>query len=174
MANNIQEAKLAGLTSFLPKTIQAKLSTYQRIYDENRHRVYALAFWMTDNELAAQELLESAFRRAFARAAEPAPEVIDSALLTEVRDLMPIGTLTLDRPICSEVASVRRNVLRVHLERAVVQLPPTERLIFLMHDVENYDHARIARLVGLSEQESQFGLHQARLRLRELLASLQD
>ncbi len=174
MANNIQEAKLAGIASFLPKVTQAKLSTYQRIYDDNRHRIYALAFWMTDNELAAQELLESAFRRAFAKAAEPAPEAIDCALLAEVRELMPVGTLTLDRPICCAVTTVRRNVLRVHLERAVVQLPPTERMIFLMHDVENYDHARIARIVGLSELESQFGLHQARLRLRELLASLQD
>ncbi len=174
MANNIQEAKLTGIASFLPKVTQGKISTYQRIYDENRHRVYALAFWMTDNELAAQELLESAFRRAFSRTAEPAPEAIDNALMAEVRELMPIGTLTLDRPACSQVETVRRNVLRVHLERAVVQLPPTERLIFLMHDVESYDHARIARTVGISELESQYGLHQARLRLRELLASLKD
>lgn len=174
MANSIQEAKLTGIASFLPKTIQAKLSTYQRIYDENRHRVYALAFWMTDNELAAQDLLESVFQRAFARTAEPAAEAIDRALIAEVRELMPLGTLTLDRPACSRVETVRRNVLRVHLERAVVQLPPTERMIFLMHDVESYDHARIARTVGISEQESQFGLHQARLRLRELLASLKN
>ena len=66
--------------------------------------------------------------------------------------------------------SVRRNTLRVDLERAVVQLPPTEKMIFLMHDVESYDHARIARTLGLSDEESRLGLHQARLRMRELLA----
>jgi DNA-directed RNA polymerase specialized sigma24 family protein len=69
------------------------------------------------------------------------------------------------------VASVRGNVKRVDLERAVVQLPPTERMIFLLHDVEAYDHTRISRTLGVSEQESQLGLHQARLRLRQLLAS---
>jgi RNA polymerase sigma-70 factor (ECF subfamily) len=63
-------------------------------------------------------------------------------------------------------------VKRVHLEEAVTQLPPTERAIFLMHDVEGYDHARIGRTIGLSAEESRTGLHQARLRLRELLAKM--
>ncbi len=173
MASNIQEAKLTGIARVLPAVAQADLATYQRTYDENRHRLYALAFWMTDNEMAAQELLETVFRRAFARSASPAAEILDQVLISEIRDLMPLGVLTLDQPACSEVASVRRNTLRVHLERAVVQLPATERMIFLMHDVENYDHARIVRTLGITEQESQFGLHQARLRMRELVASMQ-
>jgi DNA-directed RNA polymerase specialized sigma24 family protein len=50
-------------------------------------------------------------------------------------------------------------------------LPATERLVFLMHDVENYDHARIARTIGITEAESKAGLFQARLKLRELLAA---
>jgi len=40
------------------------------------------------------------------------------------------------------------------LERAVIQLPDTEKMIFLMHDVEGYDHARIARLLGMTEDSS--------------------
>ena len=71
---------------------------------------------------------------------------------------------------CEKVLAVRNNTLRVDLERAVVQLPATEKMIFLMHDVESYDHERIARSLGLSQDESQLGLHQARLRMRELLA----
>jgi DNA-directed RNA polymerase specialized sigma24 family protein len=39
-----------------------------------------------------------------------------------------------------------------------------------MHDVERYGHVRIARLLGISEESSMLGLHQARLRMRELLA----
>ena len=54
----------------------------------------------------------------------------------------------------------------------VEELPPTERLIFLLHDVEGYDHARIAHTLGMEEQESQFGLHQARLCVRELVSSM--
>lgn len=170
--SSIQEAKLTGIARLVPAANEANLATYQRVYDDNRHRLYALAFWMTDNELAAQELLENVFRHAFARTAQPEPESLDRTLIAEVRELMPLGCLTLNQPACNEVASVRRNVLRVHLERAVVQVPATERMIFLMHDVESYDHSRIARTIGITEQESQFGLHQARLRMRELLASM--
>jgi RNA polymerase sigma-70 factor (ECF subfamily) len=65
---------------------------------------------------------------------------------------------------------VRRNTLRVELERAVMQLPSTEKLIFLMHDAEGYEHDRVARLLNLTEDDSRRAVHQARLRLRELLA----
>lgn len=149
-----------------------RLDSYQAIYGQNRHRVYALAFWMTDNEMAAEELAGSVFQRAFALSASPSPETIDRVLLAELRRFAPIGNLTLRCDETAEILNVRRNLLRVHLERAVVQLPPTERLIFLFHDVENYSHARIARLLGLSVQEAQFGLHQARIRVRELVARM--
>ncbi|MGZ4826667.1 MAG: RNA polymerase sigma factor, partial [Terriglobales bacterium] len=85
---------------------------------------------------------------------------------------MPIGVLTVDEGICSDAPSVRQNTLRVHLERAVVQLPATERMIFLLHDVEGYDHSRIVRMLGITEDESRNGLHQARLRMRNLLAKM--
>jgi hypothetical protein len=126
---------------------------------------------MTDSEMAAEEIAASVFARAFANGSTPSAEAVDRILLSEIRDLMPIGVLRLNIAASTEVASVRGNVKRVDLERAVVQLPPTERMIFLLHDVEAYDHGRIARTLGVSEQESQFGLHQARLRLRQLLAS---
>ena len=150
-----------------------QLDSYQAIYEQNRHRVYALAFWMTDNEISAEEMTGNVFRRAFARSANPSPDAIDRALLTEVRGLVTLGSLTLHCDDSTDVLNVRRNILRVHLERAVVQLPATERLIFLFHDVEGYDHRRIGRLLGINQAESQFGLHQARLRIRELVASLQ-
>ena len=83
---------------------------------------------------------------------------------------MPIGCMTLECAPAAKVEQVRTNSRRADLERAVVQLPSTERLVFLMHDVEGYDHARIARTVGITEMESRQGLFQARLKIRELLA----
>ena len=169
MASITQNWKLTASATFPIE----QLDSYQAIYDKNCHRIYAVAFWMTDNELAAEEISGSAFRRAFARSANPSPEALDRALITELRELTPIGNLTLRCSDATEIVNARRNTLRVHLERAVVQLPPTERLIFLFHDAENFSHARIAHLLGITLAESQFGLHQARLRVRELLASMQ-
>jgi len=53
-----------------------------------------------------------------------------------------------------------------------VQLPATERMAFLMHDVEGYDHSRTARCLGITQKQSQQAVYQARLRIRELLARL--
>jgi RNA polymerase sigma-70 factor, ECF subfamily len=169
-----QHAKIAGFVDFLPVTHVIPAGKAKDIYEQNKHRVYSLAFWMTDNELEAEELSASVFCRAFAASAEPSVETIDRALVSELRAGQPIGILTLHCDEVKEVLQVRSNTMRVHLERAVVQLPATERLIFLLHDVEQRDHASIARLLGLNETESRHGLHQARLRMRELLAAMQS
>jgi RNA polymerase sigma-70 factor, ECF subfamily len=166
-----QEAKMFGLATYMPAVLRrSSIDSYCETYEQNRHRVYALAYWMTDNELAAEELMTQTFCRAFAKSDSPTAEQIDRCLINGLREHMPLGTLTLNCAACETVISVRRNTLRVDLERAVVQLPNTERMIFLMHDVESYDHARIARTLGVSDDESRIGLHQARLRMRELLA----
>ena len=58
---------------------------------------------------------------------------------------------------------------RLHLQRAVDELPPGYRRIFVLHDVEGYEHNEIASLVGCSIGNSKSQLHKARLKLRELL-----
>jgi RNA polymerase sigma-70 factor, ECF subfamily len=140
------------------------------IYDEHCHRIYSLAFWMTDNELTAEYLAKNAFLRVFASPRSPETLHIDQAFIAELRESYVLGTLTLNAGGTTQGQSLRANIKRVHLERAIVQLPPTEKLIFLLHDVEAYDHARIAQLLGISEYESRYGLHQARLRMRELIS----
>jgi RNA polymerase sigma-70 factor (ECF subfamily) len=126
---------------------------------------------MTDNELAAEQVAANVFLRAFASGASPRTEHIDQAFLDVVRELTSVGALTLKSSV-SQAKSILGNIKRVHLERAVVQLPATEKLIFLLHDVEGYDHQRIARLLGIDETESQFGLHQARVEIRELVSQM--
>ena len=167
--STVQEAKMFGFATYMPVVLQRSVDSYNETYEQNRHRVYALAFWMTDNELDAAELMSQTFCRAFAKGDTPTAEEIDRCLVSQLREYMPLGTITLNCAPCERALSVRRNILRVDLERAVVQLPPTEKMVFLMHDVESYDHARIARTLGLSEEESRIGVHQARLRMRELL-----
>jgi DNA-directed RNA polymerase specialized sigma24 family protein len=171
MTLSIREVKMNGIAQYGPALLAStKKEIYSKVYEQNRHRVYSLAFWMTDHELAAEELMTQTFCRAFTASQEPTADEIDRALISELREYISLGTLILNCAPSERVLSVRRNTMRVDLERAVVQLPNTERLIFLMHDVERYDHTRIASLLGISLQSSIEGLHQARLRMRELLA----
>jgi RNA polymerase sigma-70 factor, ECF subfamily len=155
----------------LAPAVKNRTVRFSKIYNEHRHRVYSLAFWVTGSEPAAEQMAASTFLRAFSSGGRPQVEQIDQAFLAEVRELAPLQGLTL-RTAASEVKDLRGNMKRVHLEHAVIELPSMEKLIFLLHDVESYDHARIARLLGIREDESQFGLHQARLRIRELVAQM--
>jgi DNA-directed RNA polymerase specialized sigma24 family protein len=172
MASFFEYANYAGFASYLDIVNQATATQFRRVYEQNRHRIYSFSFWMTDSELEADELMQNTFCRSFALNTQPTPEDVDRAFVAELRDRMPIGTLTLECKATTEVENVRSNTMRVHMEQAVVQLPATERLVFLMHDVEGYDHALIIRLLGLNEEESANALHQARLKMRELVARI--
>ena len=170
MASNFLTISRVGLIPGL----ESKTAQFSRIYNENCHRVYSLAFWMTDDEQVAEQVATNVFLRAFASGRPPSAEQIDRALLEEFRDLVTMEGLTLCCEASAESSSIGRNMKRVHLERAVVQLPATEKLIFLLHDVEGYAHARIARLLGITEGDCHLGLHQARLRVRELVSKIQQ
>jgi len=58
---------------------------------------------------------------------------------------------------------------RVNIDRALGQLPPGYRLIFVLHDVQGYEHNEIAEILGCSVGNSKSQLHKARMRLRQEL-----
>ena len=58
---------------------------------------------------------------------------------------------------------------RIALDKAIGELPPGYRTVFVLHDVEGYEHEEIANLLGCSVGTSKSQLHKARMRLRELL-----
>jgi RNA polymerase sigma-70 factor (ECF subfamily) len=58
---------------------------------------------------------------------------------------------------------------RIALDRAIGQLPPGYRTVFVLHDVEGHEHEEIARMLGCSVGTSKSQLHKARMKLRTLL-----
>jgi RNA polymerase sigma-70 factor (ECF subfamily) len=58
---------------------------------------------------------------------------------------------------------------RLNLQRAVEQLPPGYKAVFVLHDVQGYEHNEIAEIMDCSIGNSKSQLHKARMRLRELL-----
>lgn len=59
---------------------------------------------------------------------------------------------------------------RMDLDRALAELPDGCRAVFVLHDVEGFEHREIGALLGIAEGTSKSQLHKARLRLRQLLA----
>lgn len=63
---------------------------------------------------------------------------------------------------------------RLALQRAIDELPAGYRLIFVLHDIEGYEHNEIATLLDCSIGNSKSQLHKARLKLRDALRQHPD
>jgi RNA polymerase sigma-70 factor (ECF subfamily) len=59
---------------------------------------------------------------------------------------------------------------RLDLDRALATLPPRSRMVFVLHDVEGFEHREIGEMLGISDGTSKSQLHKARMRLRGSLA----
>jgi len=159
--------------------MQQRAGDVQRdVYESHRHRIFALAFYMTGNELEAEELLTRTFIQAFGAAEKPQPQHIDAALIAELRQRFPLGqnepsAQLIKGEIIPNSDLTRHNVRRTDLEEAIQMLPPTERLMFLLRDVEGYSPAEISQLIEISESHVQPMLFSARIRLRRELATVQ-
>jgi RNA polymerase sigma-70 factor (ECF subfamily) len=62
---------------------------------------------------------------------------------------------------------------RINLQRCINRLPLGYRTIFVLHDIQGYEHNEIAEKLGRSVGDSKSQLHKARKRLREQLHELQ-
>jgi RNA polymerase sigma-70 factor (ECF subfamily) len=71
----------------------------------------------------------------------------------------------------SNAGAVLGVVDRMDLERALATLPGGCRAVFVLHDVEGFEHREIGGLLGISDGTSKSQLHKARMRLRRVLAA---
>src|SRR6185369_9209730 len=63
---------------------------------------------------------------------------------------------------------------RIALNEAVGQLPPGYRMVFILHDLEGYEHDQIGKMLGCAVGTSKSQLHKARQRLRQILTRRQN
>lgn len=61
---------------------------------------------------------------------------------------------------------------RLWIEKAVDQLSPGYKKVFILHDLEGFEHEEVARILNCSVGTSKSQLHKARLKLRGLLGKI--
>jgi len=168
---------MTGRPGMTPQVLTAKaphcysVADEQRdVFESHRHHIFSVAYYMTCDEREAETILQSSFVEAFAQNPRPSIEQLDQALMGELHQRLSFA------PVEPAVASTspetglgNKNVRRTDLEEALWQLPASERLCFLLRDVEGYSSARIAKLLNSSEPEIQRTLISSRLRIRNLL-----
>jgi len=142
------------------------------VFESHRHRTFSLAFYMTGNEVEAEQILTVTFVRAFQQHKNPDAFAIDSALVQELSERFPLRNEESPAVLVPGSGLSQRNVRRPDLEVAVRNLPANERLLFLLRDVEGYTPAMISRLLGIPEPQVVRSCFSARIRLQQALAEL--
>jgi RNA polymerase sigma-70 factor (ECF subfamily) len=161
---------------------------FEALYHLHKRRVYSLCLRMTANTAAAEDLTQEAFLQLFRKIGTFRGEsafstwlhrmAVNVVLMQLRKKGLPV--VPLDDTMDTEEEAPKKelgapdpvlagSIDRLQLQRAVEDLPPGYRSIFVLHDVEGYEHNEIAEIVGCSVGNSKSQLHKARLKLRELL-----
>ncbi|MCW5967846.1 MAG: RNA polymerase sigma factor [Blastocatellales bacterium] len=161
------------------------MDAFEAIYVRHHRRVYSLCLRMVANVTEAEDLTQEVFVHLFRKLGSFRGE---SAFTTWLHRLtvnhvlmhfrkrgvrLERTTEEGDVPEQVEVGSNRPESMpvidRIALDKAIGQLPPGYRTVFVLHDVEGYEHEEVANLLGCSVGTSKSQLHKARMRLRQLL-----
>jgi RNA polymerase sigma-70 factor (ECF subfamily) len=167
---------------------QGDADAFEALYDLHKRRVYSLCLRMTANTAAAEDLTQEAFLQLFRKIGTFRGEsafstwlhrmAVNVVLMQLRKKGLPIVPLeenieteeeTPKKELGSDDPRLAGSIDRMQLERSIASLPPGYRMIFLLHDVEGYEHNEIAEMVGCSIGNSKSQLHKARMKLREIL-----
>ena len=143
---------------------------------------------MTGNTAEAEDLMQEAFLQLFRKISTFRGESAFSTWLHRLavnvvlmhlrkKGLQQISLdevdTSQDEPVKRDYGSDDRRVTgsvdRIGLRKAIADLPPGYRAVFVLHDVEGYEHNEIAEIMKCSVGNSKSQLHKARMKLRERL-----
>ncbi len=165
---------------------------FATLYDTHAPRVYALCLRLAGDGAAADELVQDVFVRVWESLASYRSDSAFTTWLHRVavntvlqshrsgrrRSLRVAiaADLRLESPgahsgLPDAVTAARDHGLAIDLEQAIRQLPPGARAVFVLHDIEGYQHAEIGERLSIAEGTSKAQLFRARRLLREMLAS---
>lgn len=155
--------------------------SFERIYQENSGRVYAICMRMTGDPARAGELTQDVFVRAWKKLDSFHGRGEIGGWLRRITVNLVLNAIRSDRRRTLRVEPTdapeklekggreETPELRVALERAIAMLPDGARTVFVLHDVEGYKHEEISGMTGLAVGTSKAQLHRARKLLREAI-----
>jgi RNA polymerase sigma-70 factor, ECF subfamily len=186
-ARKSKEAKLTEAEA-IERAKQGDAEAFEFLYNLHKRRVYSLCLRMTTNTAEAEDLTQEAFLQLFRKIGTFRGEsafstwlhrmAVNVVLMRLRKKNLPIVPLDdqLDteeeapkKELGAEDTTLTGSIDRMELQRSIEALPPGYRSIFVLHDVEGFEHNEIADMVGCSIGNSKSQLHKARMKLRELL-----
>ncbi len=186
------DPKRAGLSEAeaIERAKQGDAEAFEVLYNLHKRRVYSLCLRMVANTAEAEDLAQEAFLQLFRKIGTFRGESAFSTWLHRLSvnvvlmhlrkkslQVVPLDDTadgeedTQKRDYGADDLQLSGSIDRLQLQRAVDRLPPGYRTIFVLHDVEGFEHNEIAGMVGCSIGNSKSQLHKARLKLRDILKS---
>lgn len=176
-------------TDVLARAQAGDHEAFAQLYALHKRRIYSLCLRMVGNVTEAEDLTQEAFLQLYRKISTFRG---DSAFSTWLHRLAinvvlmqlrkkGLQLISMDeameptpeegpgRSFGAPDPSLSGAIDRLALERAVAGLPTGYRLIFILHDVEGFEHNEIASMLDCSIGNSKSQLHKARLKLRSAL-----
>ncbi len=163
---------------------------FEVLYNMHKRRVYSLCLRMVHNPAEAEDLTQEAFMQLFRKIGTFRGDSAFSTwmhrltvniILMRIRkkglDQVPLeqdrddGQDLPPKEYGSEDIDLLGLVDRITLEKAIAALPKGYRTVFILHDIEGYEHNEIAEMLGFSIGNSKSQLFKARLKLRSYLTN---
>ncbi len=161
------------------------MAAFEEIYNRHHRRVYSICLRMLQNATEAEDLTQDVFIQLHRKIGSFRG---DSAFTTWLHRLTVNQVLmhfrkrnvkfektTEEGETPVQIVGGTENprkmpiVDKIAIESAIALLPQGYRNVFVLHDVEGYEHEEVARILGCSVGTSKSQLHKARLKLRKLL-----
>ena len=161
------------------------MTAFEELYHRHNRRVFSLCFRMTQNQSEAEDLTQEAFIQLFRKIGSFRGDsafttwlhrlTVNQVLMHFRKRSVKLEKTTEEGETPVQVVRGTENpnqmpvVDRIALDKAIAQLPPGYRAVFVLHDVEGHEHEEIARMLGVAVGTSKSQLHKARMKLRTLL-----
>ena len=161
------------------------MMAFEEVYQRHHRRVYSICLRMLQNATEAEDLTQDVFIQLYRKIGSFRG---DSAFTTWLHRLTVNQVLmhfrkrnvkfektTEEGETPVQIVGGTENprkmpvVDKIAIENAIAQLPNGYRNVFVLHDVEGYEHEEVAKILGCSVGTSKSQLHKARLKLRKLL-----
>jgi RNA polymerase sigma-70 factor, ECF subfamily len=161
------------------------VNAFEELYKSHHRRVYGLCARMTRSVSEAEDLTQEVFIQVFRKLKTFRGEssfatwlhrlTVNEVLMYFRKPVVRVERTTEDDSIPTRVVVGTEDpaqmslVDRISLEEAIRQLSPGYRAVFVLHDVEGYEHQQIGQMLGCAVGTSKSQLHKARMKLRRLL-----
>lgn len=167
------------------KIANGDMEAFEEIYKVRHRRVFSMALRMLGNVAAAEDMTQDIFIQVFRKIDTYQGESALSTWLHRVtvnQVLMSFRKKSIKNEKVTENGKIPEQIVtgtarpermcivdKIALEQAIGELPDGYKNVFVLHDVEGFEHEEIADILGCSTGTTKSQLHKARLKLQKLL-----